>query len=812
MLLFTLLATGWISAPAAAQQVWTSLDGSPAGTPAELTLDQAASNNSDSFFDVIIHGFWTESIAPGDGFTYDHVLVPGLGRLGTEGAPDLPVARLRLVTSNLASTLNLVSAVDLSPNVFSLLPYPFVVQATDELFDPSEDPGPGSSTGTPDVFVKDGLIYGGATAFPGLSATPIALVDQWMDSVPKADVEVYPASYDPSSGLLSVSGHLRVHFQAAATSVNYPDMSPDRALLAAAMFDNWPEHQSLFPVGAVDFGGDYLVLTPAAYVDTLEPFLQHKQLQGFDVDVITLESLVFVTCGQIRGAIDTWYQAGDVWDDRYVLLVGDRDALPQCPSPTIAQILGDDLYGSPSDSDLDEEVFVGRLSVDDADDLASQIAKIIAYQKDGSSQHFDEALLVAHREGAPGKYEGAHESVATAAYAQAPSFEKLYGSQFGADNLDVRQAIDAGVGVVAYRGHGSESTWSDWTGLQDFHKNEILSLSANSNPNVVWAFDCWNSRIAHSGGGEDSIGEVWLEGPGGSTAAHYGSTDVSGTAQNHELDRRMFEAVFDKGLLRQGQAIAWAEKKMADAEPGSNSWMYMLLGDPSMRIKAVDPVPMLLTIPDEVEVCPTGGGPCSFVVRVTDDQNNPLEGVLVTAMQFGEPGEPPLFQVEAYTGSGGSATMPGLPDGIQSAPTVTASDPYGNEADGIMGVVSVGWATFGGGLEGKYGAPAMAGEGVLSAGTPASLEMQDANENALAGLFASQGSTPVPFKGGTLVAFPPIIEPILFPTDPQGEVLLQTIWPGGVPADTEFWFQIAVSDPDAVKGVALSNGVRAITP
>lgn len=795
-----------------AQQVWTSLDTSPAGTPAEVLLDGSASTTADSFFDVFIHGYWTETVTPGDGFTYQRVTVPGLGRIGQQGAPDLPVARLRLAVSNTATSMNLVSVTNLLPHSVALLPYPFVIQENDEVIDPTEDPGPGDPDGSPEVFVKDAGVYGSTASFPGTAATASASVKLWLSSLPHADVEIFPGSFNPNSGVLSLSAHLRVHFSASGVTQAFPVMTRDRGLLAAATFANWPEHAPAFPLASADFAGDYLVVTPAEYLFTLEPFLEHKQAQGFDVNVFTLETLAFVSCGNIRGAIDTWYQAGDPWSDRYVLLVGDASVLPQCPSPTIDQYLGDDLYGSPSDGDLDEEVFVGRLSVDNAADLAHQIAKIIGYQTSVSATHLDEVLLVAHKEDAPGKYQGSHELVAAASYAAPPSFEKIYGATPGADNFDVRAAITAGIGLLAYRGHGTTSTWSDWSLSGSFHKNEIQSLSANVDPFVVWAIDCSNSNIAQ-GGAEDSIAEAWMEGPGGRAVAHYGSTDVSGTSQNHVLDQRLFEAVYDKGIVRHGQAIAWAESQMAAAEPGGNSWMYMLLGDPSMRIRRNPPKTLILEAPSEIPVCPTGGGGCSLVVRVVDSLGVPQPGVLVTAVQHADAGQQPYFKAEAYTDGSGIATLPGGPGSVQAPIDMQGSDPDGNEADGIMGVVGGAWTTFGGAKAGTKGKPEFVGDGPLSGGSMAALVLEDGRNNALAGLFISSGpSTPVPFKCGTLKAFPILIDPIIFPLDGQGEAHLSTQWPNGVPPDSEFWFQIAISDPAALCGVAMSNAVRAITP
>ncbi|RKY17971.1 MAG: hypothetical protein DRQ55_14540 [Planctomycetota bacterium] len=809
-----LLAASLLPAAAGAQ-VWNRLDSSPAGTPAEVVFDSGSSTQADSFFDVFVHGYWSESVAPGDGNTYQRITVPGLGRIGQEGAPDLPVARLRLAVTNTATSVQLMSVTDLDPHVVpASLPLPFGVQQTDEAFDPTLDPGPGDLDGSPEQFVIDPAVYGGTAVFPASPATGSAPVQPWMDSLPSARVEISPFGWDPGTGLLSASGHLRVHFQAAGVTAAFPSMTPDRAGLAAATFDNWSAHSFALPVDGSGFGGNYLIVTSQVYLPTLEPFINLKQGQGFDVDILELESIAFLTCGNIRAAIDAWYQSGSPWDDHYCLLVGDIDALPMCSSPSAPQYVSDDLYGSPGDGDLDEEIFVGRLSVDDADDLSRQLDKIIEYHLNQTAQHFDEALLVANLEDAPGKYEGNHESVANASYAVPPSFEKLYGSVPGNDNADVRSAIHQGTGLVAYRGHGSSTSWWQWNTLNElFHKNEILVIPDVADSVVMWSFSCWNNRLDYGTGLVDGIGESWMERPGTGAVAHYGSTHVSGTAQNHVLNQSMFKAVYDLGLTRHGQAIAWAEARMAELEPGKNSWMYMLLGDPSMHIRRVNPTPLTLLAPQTIPTCPPGGGPCSFDVRVSDDQGSPVVGALVSAFQSGlHPGDPPLFQVEAYTDSGGGATLPGLPSDIQAHVDITTSDPHGNQIEGAAGVVSGAWATFAGAKAGIHGKPDLVGGGPLTANTVVTLDAQDGADNALAALFIGGDAGPVAFKGGELYPIPLLLEPLLLFTDGLGEIHLDSLWPAGVPADTELWFQFAFSDHAASQDVSLSNAVQAITP
>lgn len=791
----------------AGAQTWVGFDGSPDGTPAEIVLDELASTPEQTTFDVVLHGLWLDDVKPGDGFTYQRVTVPGLDRLGQVGAPDLGVARLRLAVSTDASLVALQSAVVLGSHALALLPYPYETQQLDEASEPGEPDGPGDPDGVPAVFHKDAGIYGGTASFPPTTARTTALVRPWIDSVPFGDVEIRPLRWDAATGVLTVDTHLRVTYSATGTPQAFPTMTADRSRFAAATFFNWSEQEPSFPVETNGFSGRYLVVTPQKYVPLLTDYTTYLLGDGFDVTLLELESIAVPDCAGIRAAIDDWYDSGSPWDDHYALLVGDVDAIPMCASPTLPSVPGDDLYGSPSDGDLEEEVFVGRLSVDDGADLARQLAKILGYRTNTTAQHFDEALLVAHVDGAPGKYEAAQESVRTASYAVAPSFERRYGSQAGSTDANVRASIASGVGLLSYRGHGTETSWPDWNVAGDsFHKNDVLLLTNSANPLVVWSLACWTSRLDHAGGSVDSLGETWMEKPQAGAVAHYGHTAQVATAHEDELDRRLFEAVYDRGLQRHGMAIAWAEWRAARAEPALAPWSGLLLGDASMKVRRTDPEPLTLIVDDPIPAC----SQCTVTVRV-EQGGQPAAGVLVTLVQPGPLGAPPLFAAEAITNGSGQAIFPMGPGSIQSPIHVQGSDPFGNEATVDVGSAGALWVNAGGALVGGQGKPQVVGDGPLTGGSLTTLDLTHANENAPAALFLAAGSTPVPFKCGTLKAFP-FFALVNLVTDAQGEIPLAFPWPPGIPADTEVWFQYAIQDPMAVCGVALTNAMVANTP
>jgi hypothetical protein len=121
------------------------------------------------------------------------------------------------------------------------------------------------------------------------------------------------------------------------------------------------------------------------------------------------------------------------------------------------------------------------------------------------------------------------------------------------------------------------------------------------------------------------------------------------------------------------------------------------------------------------------------------------------------------------------------------------------------------WSDVGCALPGTSGPPLLSGLGSLVGGSNGSLELTAAAPAALAALFVSTQSQPVPFKGGTLKAFP-FVTPLVFTTDVDGSTSFPYVIPVGIPGGVVITAQIAVSDGGAVAGVALSNGIQGHTP
>ncbi len=121
------------------------------------------------------------------------------------------------------------------------------------------------------------------------------------------------------------------------------------------------------------------------------------------------------------------------------------------------------------------------------------------------------------------------------------------------------------------------------------------------------------------------------------------------------------------------------------------------------------------------------------------------------------------------------------------------------------------WNNLGFGLAGVSGDPLLFGTGPLAVGSDGALVLVNAAPSRPAMLFISLSGAPTTFKGGKLVPVP-VLATLAGFTSPVGEIPIGwAAWPSGI-AGVSLYFQYGLSDPAAVKGVALSNALRADVP
>jgi hypothetical protein len=117
-----------------------------------------------------------------------------------------------------------------------------------------------------------------------------------------------------------------------------------------------------------------------------------------------------------------------------------------------------------------------------------------------------------------------------------------------------------------------------------------------------------------------------------------------------------------------------------------------------------------------------------------------------------------------------------------------------------------------GGTAGTNGTPVLTGIGLPYPFTSGGFDIAMAPPLSVAFLSVHVGAyNPVPFKCGTLSAFPPDLLFKLF-TDGAGKLSLPFVWPGDLPSGLTITAQFLFPDPGAVCGFAMSNAIQTSLP
>ena len=677
LVLFAALAPLGTAGAQGSGPLWVSLDTQPPGTPARVILNADLSGPSQTYFDVFVSGFYVTTRVGPDGRTYQDLNVPGLPSYVTPGEPRVPIVRadLGIPTDALGASLAGVTVFD-SRDLSGYLVWPSPVPA--QLHD-----------GTPSQFVRDELTYGSGVDFPpsdGIGSGRRAA----LGGIPASLCTAYPVHWNPASGILRVAAHARFGFNHGGGLSMPMNFTKEHANAASNALLNWGSVSSEFGVNWNQFNGAYLFVCPSAWMADLQQLIQQKKTRGYLVTVVNVP-LSGETCPQLRQAIQTWYAGTPQGADHYCLLVGSTGSTPYCFDQN--NQLTDKILSS-VDGDGEPEIFLGRLFVSNQSELQNQVKKILDYENGPQVNNDGNVLLVAHhQQDQDFDFVGYQEAVHNALYAQVtPNFTTCYGTNPALGNSDIASHIAGGVGLVAYMGHGDPTSWLHWSYADaSFARSDAAALSNGALTPVVWSLACQTGDLRQG----QSLASGFMKNTQGGSVAFYGAVDPTYGSGVQVLNDSLFQAVYGRGITRQGQAIAMAEHAWiaADSLVGFDAvYKYVLYGDPEMEIKRHNsggiwaPIDLLVPINiitpcPGVDCCPSCPAPV-VDIQVHDASGAPVPDVKVALWKPTMAGTDQVLE-NRYSGADGWVHIP--------APNVTAGTLYVgfDDGDGRAGMDSI---------------------------------------------------------------------------------------------------------------------------
>lgn len=339
---------------------------------------------------------------------------------------------------------------------------------------------------------------------------------------------------------------------------------------------------------------DLVIITHRSLIESLDRLARHRRAQGLKVALIDVEDLYdeFSFGHKSPQAIKDFLRyAGTNWIEppKYVLLAGTASYDPKdyngfgsydlVPTRLIdtgfSETASDDWF---ADFTLDgiPELAVGRLPVQNAEEAARIIAKLIEYDSNSTPES---ALLVAD-ENNGFDFEGTNDRLARL-FPGSIFVKQINRAQVGSSEAKRRllEGIAGGQRIVNYVGHGSPSAWK----ASLLTAADALSLTNERFPLFV-LMTCLNGQFQHPQ--LNVLATALMNAHRGGAIAVWASSGLTEPRAQVVMNQRFYTELFQQDRKgrgpRLGEAVLRAKAIVGDPDV-RRTWI--LFGDPSMRLR-----------------------------------------------------------------------------------------------------------------------------------------------------------------------------------------------------------------------------------
>ncbi|PKN77876.1 MAG: hypothetical protein CVU48_10090 [Candidatus Cloacimonetes bacterium HGW-Cloacimonetes-1] len=444
-------------------------------------------------------------------------------------------------------------------------------------------------------------------------------------------IQTNPCSYNPVAGTFRVYTSFKIRIYADGTD-NINTMSPHRGAISRSFLPIYENHFVNFSTdrytSVSDSYGKLLVICPNSYISNITPFINWKKQKGIDTELVNLNA-VGTTAASIQTYIQNRYNADN--QITFVQLIGDAAQLPTLSSggggsdPTFALVAGSDSY---------PDIFIGRFSAETTAHLDTQINRTIYYEKNltTSDTWLSKAIGIASSEGGATQGDNGESDIIhmnlirtnLMSYGYS-TVDQIYDP--GATAAQVTTAVNSGIGLINYVGHGSDTAWST-TG---FSNTQATALSNQNKTPFIVDVACVNGNFVSL----TCFAEAWTRATNGGAIAMYASTiNQSWNSPMHaqdEINRLMTNELKTTagGLLYNGAC------KMIDTYTTDGINMYKtwhIFGDASLLVRTKTPMAMTVSHPAQIFIGATSVAVSTGVPNalVSLTYNNTIYGKGVT--------------------------------------------------------------------------------------------------------------------------------------------------------------------------------------
>lgn len=318
-------------------------------------------------------------------------------------------------------------------------------------------------------------------------------------------VQFFPFAYNPVRRELKVYESITVRIRYNSTSlVQHPQkVSKTFNTIYKEHFLNYRNTRST----PLEEDGDILILAPENFCDAMQPYVKWKTMNGYRVELVSL-STIGNNSTAVKNFITNYYNNHNL---TFLLLVGDSGQFP-----VIRQggNTSDNYYAEVAGNDNYPDIIVGKISAETVAQVNTQVERFIAYEQNPpETSHFPVFCGIASSQG-PGdnnEYDYTHirniDNILQN-YTYIPGYEFFEGSRGGLDAAGnptasmVANALNTGVGIINYCGHGDDTFWV----TSNFSVNHIGNLTNYNKLPFIISVACVNGNYV----GQTCFAEAWL--------------------------------------------------------------------------------------------------------------------------------------------------------------------------------------------------------------------------------------------------------------------------------------------------------------
>ena len=522
-----------------------------------------------------------------NGQTYQKLLMSGAYAVTELGMPELLLAcKSIIIPENSQPTLSVVDADYQLVDNFKLIPSKGVILR---------------NTNPEDVPYQFGAAYQ-RNAFQRES--PVQLSGTfYMRDFHGVTIQVFPFDYNPVQQQLKCyrSLTLRVDFNAPFRVQQARKNCAEFNEVYQNFFLNYERSRYT----TITESGEILIITPAEFVDAMQPYVNWKIKNGYPTTMVTLEE-VGNSNTAVKNYITTFYNEHNL---AFVLIVGDGNLFPYF---TKDGEVSDNFYTEIVGNDEVPDIILGKISAENATHVTTQVNKFIQYEENPAvTTHFDQFLGIASSEGPGEDNEYDYEHIRNIdnklqAFTYTSGYELFEGSQGGLDAsgnptaANVSTAVNAGVGIITYCGHGSETSW----GTTNFSNSHINNLTNYNMLPFIISTACLNGKYVN----QTCFAEAWLRATKNGQSTGAVSTVMSTMSQpwnppmvgQDEMIRLLTGAENTTVKRTFGGIVFNGLAKMHEVYPTTSSQglqtmrTWVIFGDPTLQVRTA--VPQLLTV------------------------------------------------------------------------------------------------------------------------------------------------------------------------------------------------------------------------